>query len=93
MHPERFNEIEEKVQEHDGKLKVLETRVTSLENVTLRLENTLMREGQETRKILGQVITHTQNMEKIKMNMWLKMVGTGGIVYLIIQEIFRYLNH
>lgn len=85
----RILDVEKVVVRHDTEIKVLDQRVTNLENISLKLENTILREGQETRKILQQVISHTQNMEKIKMNLWIKMVGAGGLLYLIAQELLK----
>jgi hypothetical protein len=86
----RMLDVEKVVVRHDTELKILDQRVTNLENISLKLENTILREGQETRKILEQVIKHTQSMEKIKLNLWIKMVGTGGLLYLIFQELFKF---
>jgi regulator of replication initiation timing len=83
----RMLDVEKVVVRHDSELKVLDQRVTNLENISLKLENTILREGQETRKILEQVIKHTQNMEKMKFNLWVKLLGTGGLMYIIAQAI------
>ncbi|HLO12801.1 MAG TPA: hypothetical protein VK190_11365 [Pseudoneobacillus sp.] len=92
MSNDRIRLVEDTILKHEGELKSLDIRVTNLENVSLKLENTILREGQETRRILEQVIKHTQRMEKAKLDVWVTVIGTGGIAYIIIETILKAIS-
>jgi hypothetical protein len=89
---DRVREIENKVIEQDGKINALDIRLTNQENFSIKLENTILKDGAETRAILREVIKHGQNMEQQKLNMWLKLLGAGGVGYLIIQQVLSVLG-
>lgn len=85
----KWIELEGKVKENAFEIKLLDSRLTQLENNSIKLENTILKEGQETRRILEQVIAHTQNMEKTKFDLWVKVIGSGGIIYIIIEYVLK----
>lgn len=88
-----MNEI---VQDHERRIVILEKNFEEMKNGMLKIENTVLAEGREQRAMLSQVIQYSfddrqhkrENTTKLKQLTWTTLssiLGTGGVVFLIIQ--------
>ncbi|MFP7480182.1 hypothetical protein [Terribacillus saccharophilus] len=88
-----MNEI---VQDHERRIVLLEKTVEKMENGMLKIENTVLAEGREQRAMLQEVIKYSfddqqhkrDNKTKLKQLTFTtisSLLGTGGVVFLIIQ--------
>jgi len=88
--------VNEVVQDHERRIVILEQNVEEMRTGILKIENTVLAEGREQRNMLQQVIKYSfddqqhkrDNTTKLKQLRWTTLssiLGTGGVVFLIIQ--------
>lgn len=95
--------IEQVINDHENRLKKVETGIenltkemTTMQNSQIKLENTVMKEGRDTREILNKLLDHffktdTQKLD-MKKEVKLKIIatvgsllGAGGAVTMLVQ--------
>lgn len=88
--------MQEMVQDHEARIinlehryDVLEHKMTAVEHGQIRVENTILTEGKESRAMLSKLIDHQFEIKKInvtsKWQLWANIFSAGGILYLLFE--------
>jgi hypothetical protein len=88
--------MQEMVQDHEKRIStlehrydVLEHKMTAVEHGQIRVENTILTEGKESRAMLSKLIDHQFEIKKInitnKWQLWANIFSAGGVFYLLFE--------
>lgn len=87
------------IDDHELRIRGLETSFQSLKTSQAELQVTVMKEGQATRELLNRFVDHTLDDKKMSQNYKhsekMKVLGilggavtTGGVIYLVVSNLF-----
>jgi hypothetical protein len=94
--------MEEKLLDHEGRIKSLELsysrlegKLTTVENGQIQLENTVLKTSQGQNELLNKLIDNTFDLKKTKAisrkEIIIAGIGSGGILGIIVGAILKFL--